>query len=149
MSLSKVNILALQMDSPLCRQERSPNEFTHSAGNTSGGFAAQRATYTYETKGEQIRAEGCCSNCVKKCKGPKIKTPGINRGEGPWLCRAIPADWAPCLCKLLTPLRCGPMRQHIQKPGWQTGSLNELTYTTAPPWQRLAECPFPNKSGGH
>lgn len=34
-------------------------------------------------KGEQIRAEGCCSNCVKKCKGPKIKTPGISLKKAP------------------------------------------------------------------
>lgn len=71
------------MDSPLCRREHSPNEFTHSAGNASGNFAAQRATYTYENKGEQIRAEGCWSNCVKKCKRPKIKTPGISREHAP------------------------------------------------------------------
>lgn len=34
-------------------------------------------------RGADQGAVGCCSNCVKKCKGPKIKTPGISQEKAP------------------------------------------------------------------
>lgn len=71
MLLSKVNILALQMGSPLCREERSPNEFTHSAGNASGNFATQRATYTYEKKGSRSGLKGAVVIVLKSARAPK------------------------------------------------------------------------------
>lgn len=46
---------------------------------------------------------------VLKVQGPKNKDPRCKPAEAPLLCRAIPADWAPCLCKSASPLPSRPI----------------------------------------
>lgn len=45
--------------------------------------SSQSDLYIWKKEESRSGLKGCCSNCVKKCKGPKIKTPGISRERAP------------------------------------------------------------------